>query len=377
MRARFVRLCLTTAIAGVLTGCVTGMSEPAPVVSVDNTDQLRLIDEQKSRINELEGQLQASEMELEKASAANTADASDRNDIGLFPPNAQPGKCYARVLIPATYSETTETVLVKEASERVEVIPAQYETVTERVLVRDASTRLETIPPRYETVEERILVRPESKRFEEVPATYKTVTEQVMVSPARTEWKRGPASSFVDNVLQSRTTDTGEVMCLVEIPAQYKTVSRTVVDTPAHTREVIVPAEYRTIKKTVVAEPARTREVEVPAEYDTIEVTKLVAAPSERRIAIPAEYDEVTKRTMVSNEKLQWREVLCQVNLTDTNVRMLQTALAEKGYQSGPIDGVLGEQTLRGANQFAQDKGLPHGSNYIAIEVAEELGLNL
>lgn len=375
MTGSFTKVCLTTAAAVVMTGCATFASEPtpAPVVSSGNADQEQLIAQQKSRISELEGRLRDREAELQTAETT----TKDSNDLGLFPPNAEPGRCYARILIPATYGESTETVVVREAAERVEVIPARYETVTERVLVKDASTRLETIPPRYETVEERVLVRPESKRFEEVPATFRTVTEQVLVSPARTEWKRGPASSFVDNVVQSRTTDTGEVMCLIEIPAQYKTVSRTVVDTPAHTREVVIPAEYRTISKTVVAQPASTREVVIPAEYDDIQVTKLVAPASERRIEIPAEYDQVTKRVMVSNEKLQWREVLCQVNLTDTNVRRLQTALTEKGYRSGPVDGVLGEKTLRGANKFAQDNGLPYGSNYIAIEVAEELGLNL
>ncbi len=63
---------------------------------------------------------------------------------------------YARILIPASWGETTETVLVREASERVEIIPARYETVQERVMTKEASSRLETIPARYKTAEERV-----------------------------------------------------------------------------------------------------------------------------------------------------------------------------------------------------------------------------
>jgi hypothetical protein len=382
MNRKLIRICLVTAITAALAGCAnpkwgTSSSSTAPAA---DPDQQALIAEKQARIDSLEQELKAKDSalrttETELASRQSTTATTGSSD--LFPPNAEPGHCYARVLIPATWGQTTETVLVSEASERVEVSPARYETVTERVLVKEASSRLETIPARYETVEERVMIRPESSRIEEVPATYKTVSEQILVAPARTEWKRGPASTFGDSVVQSRTTDTGEVMCLVEIPAQYKTVSRKVVDRPASTREITIPAEYKTIKKTVMVEAAKTREITIPAEYDTIEVQKIVTPARERRIEIPAEYAEVAKRTRVGADRMEWREVLCQVNMTDANIRTLQIALRDKGYNPGPIDGVLGNETLKSANKYAQSAGLPYGSNYIAIETAEKLGLRL
>lgn len=376
MKRKTLTLCLSTALYATLAGCATSdwNSGTSTGTAVD-TDQQQTIAEQQSRINSLEAELQAKNSQLAQQSASPVGTASGSSD--LFPPDALPGHCYARVLIPATWAQTTETVLVREASERVEVVPARYETVQERVMVREASTRLEMVPARYETVEERVMVRPESKRIEEVPATYKTVSEQVMVSPARTEWKRGAASTFGNTVVESRTTDTGEVMCLVEIPAQYKSVTRKVVDQPAGTREVVIPAEYRTVKKTVLAQAATTREVPVPAEYSTIEVQKIVTPASERRIEIPAQYDEVTKRTLQGQDRLEWREVLCEVNMTGENIRTLQTALRNKGYDVGPIDGVLGKKTLVSTNKYAKSNGLPYGTNYIAIETAEKLGLNL
>ena len=41
-----------------------------------------------------------------------------------LPPNAIPGKCYAKCLIPDQYETVTEQILLKEASTRIEVVPA-------------------------------------------------------------------------------------------------------------------------------------------------------------------------------------------------------------------------------------------------------------
>ncbi len=380
MKSKRIYIYLVAAAAS-MSGCATPDAGSGTMASTTSgADQQKVIAEQKSQINNLEAMLQTRDKELQQRDADLKSSSSVTGTSavdGLFPPDAKAGHCYARILIPASWGETTETVLVREASERVEIIPARYETVEERVMTKEASTRLETIPARYKSTQERVMVRPESKRIEEIPATYKTTTQQIMVSPARTEWKRGPASSFGNSVVQSRTTDTGEVMCLVETPAKYQTVSKKVVERPAGTREVVIPAEYKNIKKTVLVEAAKTREITIPAEYSTIKVEKLKAAASERRIAIPAEHGKVTKRTLVSEDQLQWREVLCQVNMTGENIRSLQTTLQKSGYDVGPIDGVLGSKTLSSANSYAKSNGLPYGSNYIAIEVAKKLGLKI
>ncbi len=364
--------------AALIAGCASPQSGTSVDTSLDSENQ-ELITSQRSQISDLQRQLEARDRELRAAQSASSSTTST-NVVSneLFPPNALPGHCYARILTPAVYKTSDETVLAKEASERVEIMPAEYETVTERVLIKEASTRLEVIPARYETVEERILVQPESTRIEQVPATYRNESEQLLVTPARTEWKRGPAASFTGNgsVLDSRTTDTGEIMCLVEVPAVYKTVTRRVVDTPATTREVIIPAVYKTVTKDVLAQPASTREVVIPAEYGSIETTKVVRPASERRIEIPAEYTTVTKREKISEEVLDWREVVCDVNLNRNNVTDLQAALRDAGYYKGPVDGIIGPMTLTAANSYAKANNLPTGSNYIAINTTKALGLN-
>ena len=362
-----------------IAGCATsGTDMSAGSADTSTTIDQAEVQAKQRRIEELEERLANREAELQRAqaSASQSAPTTSAGSNELFPPNPKTGECYARVLIPAQYKTGNETVLVREASESVEIIPARYETVEERVLVKEAETKLEIVPAVYGTVEERVLVKPASTRLEEIPASYKKTTETVLVSPARTEWKRGPASSFGSSkVVDTASTDTGEIMCLVEVPAVYETVTRTVLDQPARTREVTIPAEYKTVKKRVITKPASTREVVIPAEYGTVKVTKLVQPAREKRSAIPAEYKTVTKREKTRDEKLAWRQVVCEVNLNASNVRSLQQALKQANRYDGPVDGILGPMTLSAANGYAKAKGLPAGTNYIAMEVVDDLGL--
>ena len=248
------------------------------------------------------------------AQSANLADAD-------LPPNAQPGECYARVLIPEQYQTSTERVMVREASERIETVPAVYRNATERIMVKEASERIET-----------------------VPAVYETVTERVLVRPAYTTWKKGEgAITKVDN-------STGEIMCLVEVPAEYKTVTKRVLKTPATTRKVAIPAEYQTVT-----------------------VRKLVEPAKERRIDIPAEYETVVKREKTSEGRLEWRSILCETNTSAGVISSLQRALKMRGYDPGNIDGVLGTETLEAVRQYQRSKGLASGQ--LTMETLKSLNV--
>ncbi|HHL43368.1 MAG TPA: hypothetical protein ENJ42_07120, partial [Hellea balneolensis] len=57
----------------------------------------------------------------------------------LPPGNPLPGECFARVIVPATYQTTSETIILREEGFELRKIPARFETVTERVLVQEAS----------------------------------------------------------------------------------------------------------------------------------------------------------------------------------------------------------------------------------------------
>lgn len=290
-------------------------------------------------------------------------------DISLYPPDAQPGECYAKVLVPAKFDTISEKVIKREATEEIKIVPAKFEWVEERVLTKEATETLEIVPAAFRWVEERIMVEPASTRLVPVPATYETVTERVLDRPEQTTWKkgRGPIEK-IDNT-------TGEILCLVVEPATYKTITRTIVKTPASTRSVDVPPVFKTVRKQVVDRPAAVNKIKMPAEYSTIRVRKMIAPATEQRVSVPAEFQTVTKRVKVSAEELSWRPILCETNVTQDIIARLQKALKSKGFSPGDIDGVLGSATLGAVEAYQRASGLARGG--VTMETIESLDVKL
>jgi len=312
--------------------------------------------------------------QIEPAAAPPGYDISSPAIAAHFPPNPMPGHCYARVLLPATYDVSEEQVLVRPAEKQIEIQDARYEWVEERVLIKEASTRLETLPAEYETVTEKVLVKPEDRKLVTIPAKYKTTKQRILDKPAHTVWKRGHGP--IDNALKTTYDEsTGEVMCLVEVPATYKTIEKRSLLVPATTKEVITPAEYKTVTKKRLKTAARTREVTIPAEFETVSVQKLIEPARERAVEQPAQYETVARRAKLTDEKLAWREVLCDVNMTADVIRAIQTRLSRSGHYGGRVDGLFGPKTIRAVNSYAKAKDLPVGTNYVATETAKALGV--
>jgi len=242
----------------------------------------------------------------------------------VIPPTAKAGECYAQILVPERYQTTTERVLTRQASEKIETIPAKFETVEQKVLLKEAS-----------------------RTIEQVPAEYGWVEERVLVEAAHSEWKKGRGViERVDNM-------TGDIMCLVEVPARYETV-----------------------RKQVVTKPASTRVVEIPAEYQTIKVTKMVSPPMEKRTPIPEEYGSITRRVKVSESCLDWRLVLCETNMTPEMVMKVQQALSQAGFNPGPVDGNYGASTRGAIGAYQKTKGLA-GEGQLTYETLDSLGVKI
>lgn len=359
------------AAAGILAvvGCAT--TTPTDRI-VEMEEQLR---EKDNRVSSLEASLSdleqtlASERDARTQTSTGSAGVEGSGGSGLLPPNAKPGECYARAYIAPQYNEETETIMVSDASERIETIPAKYEWVEEQVIVKEASERLEVVPATYDWVTEEVVVSPASTNNELVPAQYKTVSERVMVKPETTAWKKGKGP--ITKIDES----TGEILCLVTTPAVYKTVSKQVLVSPGTAHDVEVPAETKTIKKQVMRTPPSTRKVEVPAQYKAVKVKKLVEAAQTRKIPVPATYESVTKNVKVSEANVEWRPILCETNTTPDIVSNIQNALDRTGYNPGPIDGVMGSQTLRAVKSYQADKGLPQGG--ITIKTLDALGISI
>ncbi len=361
----------------VATGVLAGCSGQNVGLNVEEEIEMR-----DQRISELEQAAHAQQAELEQsrraaesaAERARLAEIQANREIGnidpeteLLPMNASAGECYARVLIPPVYESTSERVMVKEASSSIEVVPAEYEWTEESVLVKEAGEKLVVVPATHKTVQEQVLVKGESTRMVEVPAVYETETEEILVTPAREYWKRGRGPvEKVDGA-------TGEIMCLVKEPAVYKTVTKRVLKSEATTREETIPAEYKTITRTVIDQPAHTRTEIIPAAYETVKVRKLVNGPREIRTPIEAEYRTVTKTVMSEPSYMEWRQILCETNMTHGAVLEIQKALKSRNYNPGVLDGIYGKDTMAAVNKFQEDNGLARGQ--LTYETIDALGL--
>lgn len=303
--------------------------------------------------------------------ATGVAESQDvsKESLSLYPPNAKPGECYAKVLVPAKYDVISEKVVKREASEKVSIVPAKYEWVEERVQTREATESLQIVPAVFRWVEEKIMVEPASTRLVPVPAEYETVSERVLDKPEQTSWKkgRGPIEK-IDNT-------TGEILCLVVEPATYKTISRTIVKSPASSRSIDVPPVFKTVRKQVVDRPAEVRKTTSPAEYSTIRVRKMVEPAREQRINLPAEFQTVTKRVKVTPERLNWQPILCETNVNQDIIARLQQALKTKGFNPGDVDGVLGSSTLNAVESYQRSTGLSRGG--VTMETLDSLKINL
>ena len=290
--------------------------------------------------------------------------------IDSLPTNAEPGRCYAQITIAGDFLTVTDKVLIKPAGTKIEIIPARYETVSKEIMVEKGSVQLKTIPAESRTVTERVMVEPASKYLVHVPAQYEVTLEQELVAPATKTWKQGTGP------IQRVDEATGEILCLVETPAQFQTVSKRVLKTQATTREVENPPVFASVERRELVTPSKTALVDTPAQYKTVQVTKMVSPEYQRNTPVPARFQTISKRIKVTEDHMEWKEVLCETNMTESKVSDIQRALTAAGFNPGPIDGIIGEQTMAAVNNFQKANNLT-ASEYMTIDTLVALGPGL
>lgn len=326
---------------------------------------------------------------------------------------AAPGTCFHEHRKSAKYKKVSEQVLVSEAYDVVDTAPAQYKMVEQTIVVSEASTRMVAVPATYKTETQRILVKPATTVWKkgtgpiqkidsatgeimclvDVPAEYKTVTTRVIDKPATTKTINIPQ---VIKTIKVRQEVAAAKELRKTVPAKYKTVTNTVVESDGalvwheiHDNTMSVksrtgrqiclvnePAVYRTTNKRVVLTPASTTKVAIPAVSESIKVKTLVSSASEKRTKIPAVYRTITRQELVEDGRMDWRSILCETNMTRSRIKDIQKALKAKGYNPGPIDGVIGSQTIVAMNKFQKANKLPI-DKYLNVESIKALGVSV
>ncbi len=377
-------------IATISVVAVLGMSGCADKQPGSSDAANQRIADLEKQISQKDATISKLKMSKSEAEAKNESLPNDVVDNSLVPPNAKPGQCYSKVLVPAKYEIKKVRKLVRQAGVKIDVIPAIYKKAKKVVTVSEESSRLVAIPATYKIVKEKVLVRPETKRliaveptykFEEqkvmvspekisyisIPETYRTVEEKILVRKAHTVWKKGRGS------VEKVNNTTGDIMCLVEIPAVYKTITKKVIDTPARTKKITKPAVYKTITKKVIDTPATTKSIAIP-EKTAVVYTKVLDTPAkEVKREIPAVYKDVQIRQKVSEPYLKWQEILCETNTTPNVVLKLQRALKAKSYNITKFDGIYGEETRRAVQAYQKDMGMARGA--LTLKTLKSLGV--
>ena len=285
-------------------------------------------------------------------------------------PSANPGDCFARVLIAATYDTIPQTVTTQEAFDSLNITPAQLAPETLNIKTRDEGIRYVVRQPRYETVTEEVLVRPAYEELKVLPAQFETVTETIVVGEPKLVWRPGRNLSAI-----SRTDpETGIVYCLVEEPAETKTVSRRVVRVPGQIQTVNIPAQYKTVTKQVLVDPGGVDQSEIPAEFTDVTVSRLVSPAEHFTQAQPAQTSTIDTRRLSTPERFEWVPVLCDTNATSSAIRSIQTALTERGHFSGAIDGNAGPSTQSALTSFQRANGISH-EGFLSAYTLDLLGL--
>jgi hypothetical protein len=329
-----------------------------------------------------------------------------------YPPNAVPGHCYQHVLtapITETYQDREIDIPEHQATR---TIPAIYGEVDRQVVVRPGRIERFLIPPVVHTVTETEVVRPETTRDEVIPAQYDTVTERILVREAHTEWRRGYGP--VSDPDMPRWPSDRDIICLIPMPAEYRTETRQILRSPERVIHITTPAETRTRTREVIDQPAREEQRDIPPIFSTVRERVVVQPERVETYTVPAVYRIVTRTRVVAPGHYEWREFACRkvrhlppehgpdgergtldpamtapgaakpLALAEAgrgehgvapsaSIARLQSALAQRGYYGGPIDGLFTIPTGDALTRFQRNKDLPLGG--FNFDTAKALGL--
>jgi hypothetical protein len=161
-----------------------------------------------------------------------------------------------------------------------------------------------------------------------------------------------------------------------DVPAEYTNRSYQKLSAAATTTTSDITAEYGTRTYQKIAAAASTTTTDLAAEYSNRSYQKLVSPATVEVSEVPAEYRTITKRQLVKPGGFtEWREVVCDTDITSDLVRRVQSALISRGYDVGPAgaDNDMGPGTKVALVKFQKDNGLPVGQ--LDFETLRALGI--
>ena len=261
------------------------------------------------------------------------------------------------------------TIMTVAPSYREEVIPAKYKTVKIQKVKTPASMQEIDVAAEYDMVEKRVVKRAAYTRYEKIPGKYKTVTRRVRKGLKGLGYT--DAQGYMVNFPNGTKPGDGKDYPFIISPnSGYPMTSIPNSGMPNGGDPYALGANGMPTGSNP-ADLAGYYSAGCPSGfgYDTRD------GLCKKITEIPAEFATITKTIVKSagNKTTQWEEVVCPTKATGNTTLQVQRALKNKGYDPGPIDGVMGSQTKSALAKFQNDNKLPLGG--MNIQTLKALGV--
>lgn len=267
-------------------------------------------------------------------------------------------------------------------------IPAVYKNITHKVLVQKAKTIQIPNPALYKTIKHKKRVSPAQFKTVHTPARYKTKRYRVKTASAKYVWKEVICKK---NVVKNHTAHHPVKKFYKAKQHKAKTYVKKYTPTQHVKKKVVRKASYsRKMLSAHKARPIKPRYLK-KASYKKAVYTKKRVTPRKKRVSRtyrpatlkrtvykPTIKKKVHKRPIVKkkvhkrlkvvakprhvNTKRKAKKVSKKVRLTKQNaILRIQTALRERGFNPGKVDGKLGPATVSALTAFQRKNGLATG----------------
>ncbi len=188
-------------------------------------------------------------------------------------------------------------------------------------------------------------------------------TFQKLVAPATTEMVEVAAKYETRTYKKFNNGTTTST----DVAPQYANVKIEKVSAPATANTVDVAAQYtsRTYEKLIADATTNTIPAAGSNTFETVTYRKLVSPATIKKTDLAAEYTTITKKKLLKAGGFsEWKEVVCDADVTTDLIRRVQKALKDRGYDIGPAgtDNIMGADTKAALIKYQKENSLPIGS---------------
>lgn len=225
-----------------------------------------------------------------------------------LPENPEPGKCYAKCVVPDEFKDEIITLEKSPSYERLEIVPANYDTIVEEFVVKPSSKEYINVPAVYKTIVDTIWIEDSYNKITVLDPEFEIYKKQVELLPSIESWVAGEN----DPDCPSINPNDCRIFHYVKNPAVFRDVPIRKLKKPSSVVKKKVEGVYKLMERQVEVSPATTRVNIIPAVIKKINKIVLISDEKTRSVNVPAEEINVTKKVLIKKGGMTaWKEVPC------------------------------------------------------------------